>query len=710
MFETAVFFLVAFVLVVLSLDMLVVNIHRLTVVAALWMAILALYAFLWGVKFYVAQVGHITLLGWIQRLQDAVWVHQGWVAWLLTYTMTREQQEFPWRVLVLVGMSMVFSGWSLVGGLYDSLYFYSQVNIGQAVTGVMVVPSVGRFLAMLYTGFLLGLAALELLRKYSLLPYAFQQRRIRYLATGGLAAGIMFLLAGDRVIGYGLKALAMMSLGVVIFYVSNTFRALKIREKMIRFLSVVLFGFLLMTIPAGVFYVFRQWLMTLSPEIFVLIFSLGMAMYFLMAVLLLTVVRKEFLEREMDEEFFPLLVKRLGQTRNREDFYEALALFFKNFLEREVDIVERHGQDFEVRYSTRGYTGRVAISPILVRHLESGEGYFDRELVLHQRAFRRDAGLFFQYFDRHHCEAVLALLREGHLDLLIQFVLAPRNEEEGFSHREVKRLRMILRLIEVLYQNVLFLEKEEQNEQTQRELMLASEIQETIFQRDVPRVHGLDIAFYQEPAKWLSGDYLWLDGVSSHELGFVVADVSGKGVSAALITMMLHSMVQSYTFGSSTISALLQRLNEMLSRKKSRQEWRTLSFATVFAGFIDTDIQTVFFSNAGHYPLLVWDREKREFSEISTAGKPVGLFAETSYVTETYRYESDQILVLYSDGITECLNTRQEEFGLHRLKSLIQRYDERSAEGLRDKILESLREFSSGMDIYDDMTLLIIKT
>ncbi|MFN3660448.1 MAG: PP2C family protein-serine/threonine phosphatase, partial [Brevinematales bacterium] len=298
--------------------------------------------------------------------------------------------------------------------------------------------------------------------------------------------------------------------------------------------------------------------------------------------------------------------------------------------------------------------------------------------------------------------------RGEQVEVLVQFAMA--SDEEAFSFREIKELKAILRLIEVLYQNVIFFEKAKETEKTERELALASEIQETLFQREIPRVRGLEIAFYQEPAKWLSGDYVWLEGVSSHELGFVVADVSGKGVSAALITMMIHSTVQGYQFGSSTVNALLHRLNTMLSRRKPEHEWRTLSFATLFAGFVDTEIQTLFFSNAGHYPLLVWDREKREFIELSTPGKPVGLFAEVTYVTEVYRYESDQIFVLYSDGITECINPAEEEFGIQRLKALIQRYDYLSVGEIQQKILEEIRNFTAGSDIYDDMTLVIIKT
>ncbi|MCX7881878.1 MAG: SpoIIE family protein phosphatase [Brevinematales bacterium] len=708
MFETASFFLVAFVLVVLALDMLVMNLNRVTLSAALWSGLLALYALLWGLKLYVAQTNNMVLLGWIQRLQDVLWVHQGWIVWLFILWLTREEKPFPRRVIVLFLLSMGFSVLGFVGWLYDSLYLYSIPGTSRDVVGIMVVPSTGRILAIVYTVILLILAAGEAIARYMVVSYAFQQRRIRYLLAGSVVAGILFLFGEERFAFLPVKALALLVMGSVVFYVANTFRTLKIREKVIRFVSLALFGFFLMGLPAMLFYIFRRWFMGLSAEVFLFVFSGSMALYFVFAVLLLTFLRKLFHHQTLDEERFPFLVRRLGQNKSRDEFYEATALFLKEMVERDVDIVERQREDFFVVFSTREKKGKISIPPSLRRHFESGEGYFDREFVLHQRPFRKDVEVFFGYFDATESEAVLAVLREENLELLIQFASLP--DEEGFSLREIRELKAMLRLIEVLYQNVIFFEKAEETEQTERELALASEIQENLFQRELPKVRGLDIAFYQEPAKWLSGDYLWLDAVSSHELAFVVADVSGKGISAALITMMIHSTVHGYQFGSSTVNALLHRLNGMLSRKKPESEWKTLSFATLFAGFIDTDIQTLFFSNAGHYPLLVWDREKREFFELSTPGKPVGLFAEATYETDTYRYESDQILVVYSDGMTECINAAEEEFGIQRLKALIQKYDYLPAKEIQDKILQEIREFTVGTEIYDDMTLVVIKT
>ncbi|NPV39147.1 MAG: serine/threonine-protein phosphatase [Brevinematales bacterium] len=705
MIETASLFLVAFVLVVLALDMLVMNFNRVTLIAALWNGTLALYALLWGLKLYVAQNNNMVLLGWIQRIQDVLWVHQGWMGWLFVLWLTQEEKAFPRRVIPLMGISLLFSVFGFFGGLYDSLYLYSLPTNSR---NVMVVPSVGRILAVVYTVIIFVFAGIEALMRYMAVPYAFQQRRIRYLLAGSGVALVMFLAGEEKVAFLSVKALSLLVLGGVVFYVANTFRTLKLREKVIRFVSLALFGFFLMGLPAMLFYIFRRWFMELAAEVFLFVFSGSMALYFVFAVLLLTFLRKLFQNQAIEEERFPLLVRHLGQNKSRDEFYEALALFLKDMIERDVDIVERHGEEFFAVFSTRGLRGKIEVDFSLVKHFESGEGYFDRELVLHQRPFRRDVEAFFRYFDAAKCEAVLSVMREGQVEVLVQF--ATVGDEEGFSLREIKELRAILRLIEVLYQNVIFFEKAEETQQTERELALASEIQETLFQREIPRVRGLDIAFYQEPAKWLSGDYLWLEVVSSHELGFVVADVSGKGVSAALITMMIHSTVQGYQFGSSTVNALLHRLNTMLSRKKPEHEWRTLSFATLFAGFVDTEIQTLFFSNAGHYPLLVWDREKREFIELSTPGKPVGLFAEATYVTETYRYESDQIFVLYSDGMTECINPAEEEFGIQRLKALIQRYDYLSAGEIQQKILEEIRDFTAGAEIYDDMTLVIIKT
>ncbi len=710
MFEVAIMFLVAFVLVVLALEMLVVNFRRITVAGALWLGVLAVYALMTGLRIYLAELHNLQLLSLLQRVEDGLWVHQGWIIWFFVESLLArdEEKNLSFSLLVLFGISGVLSLLGLGGVLYDSVYLSTSQGFVGIRSQVIVVPSLMRIIALIYTGVTIFFAVFKLFLSYFSVPYTFQQRWIRYLLAAGMIALVDILFVKTEGIGLILRTLGILWMGVWVFYIVSAPRALGLRERFGRFALLAIFGLGMMLVPGGIFYIFRTWFVMLSWPVFVLVFASTMALYFVFCVMVLSLLRKIWKTTAVEEDRLTFFLKKLVQKKERYSFSEELILLLKNWLQRDVDVLECDKRGVVYLASTRKKTGKVVVPLAVKQHLETGDGYFDRELVISQRGFRKDVGVFFEYFDGEGCEAILSIRIDGELRFLVQ--VGPDETGEGLRQREIRELKFLLRIIELLYQNVLFFEREEENEQTERELALASEIQETLFQRETPKVVGLDVAFYQEPAKWLSGDYLWLDALSSRELGFVVADVSGKGVSAALITMMIHSVVQGYHLSSSTVHSLMLRLNAMLSKKKSREEWRTLSFATVFVGFLDTQIQMLYYSNAGHYPLLIWDLEKREFLELSTSGKPVGLFEDAQYITETYRYEPDQIFVVYSDGITECLNKNEEEFGIQRLKRIIQKYDYLSGAEIRDKILEEIREFRGGAEIYDDMTLLVVKT
>lgn len=710
MTEIALFFLIAFVLILFALEIPLVNTNKKAIASILWLGIIAFSTLLWGVKLYLAQSSNLPALSLIQRFDDAAWVHQAWIVWLFGWSLTLEKQNlpFPKEILILFGVSSLFSLISLGYGLFDSLYLSPFFTGNKTIVGIIIAPSTARIFAETYTLVSYGLTIAQLFYKYFAVQYTFQKRNIRYFLSGLTGAVLFFFVGKTTPSLFFFQILAPLILGITLFYIGNNFRTLQLRDKVTKLLILVFMGTLLMIFPAGILYVFRQWFMSLPVELFVLIFSLGMGLYFVLSLLLLSLIQRIIRQRRDNEEFSSLVLRLLGNKRSREEFASELAKLIKEITSYDVDVLLREDNNFPIVSSSRNKTGETPLSPQLIHYFTSGEIYYDRESVLNYRPGKKDIDLLYAYFDSQAIEALLALVINQELHGIIHLI--PTNEQDDIPLRTIRKLKSLLKLVEVLYQNLLLFEKEEERTQTLRELALASEIQETIFQRTLPVIRDLDIASYQEPAKWLSGDYLFVDSSSNHEISFVVADVSGKGVSAALITMMIHSAVQGHVFSSSTINSFLNRINELLTRKKPESEWKTLSVATVLVGFVDTEIQTLYYSNAGHYPILIWDRNKREFYELSTGGKPVGIFAESEYETGVYHYDKDQIFIVYSDGITECINSKEEEFGIQRLKKLIQQYDNLPAKSIVEEILKEIKAFTEEADIYDDMTLFIMKT
>ncbi|HYR46909.1 MAG TPA: GAF domain-containing SpoIIE family protein phosphatase, partial [Thermoanaerobaculia bacterium] len=242
-----------------------------------------------------------------------------------------------------------------------------------------------------------------------------------------------------------------------------------------------------------------------------------------------------------------------------------------------------------------------------------------------------------------------------------------------------------------------------EKERIERELELAAAIQREILPRSLPEIAGLELAAANLPTRHVGGDYYDFFPLSRGRLAFLVADVSGKGVPAALLVSTVHAAVHLQIDEAKTIVELVEKIDRHLQRYAA-----TRKFLTLFFGLIEPDTGVLRYVSAGHNPALLL-RRSGEIARLDATGVPVGMFASASWKEEVVAIAPGDLLCLYTDGLTEAANEAEEEFGMERLATALARGRELPVGQICDRIFADVAEFALGMPQYDDQTLLLVR-
>jgi len=242
-----------------------------------------------------------------------------------------------------------------------------------------------------------------------------------------------------------------------------------------------------------------------------------------------------------------------------------------------------------------------------------------------------------------------------------------------------------------------------EKERIEREIELAASIQKTILPAGLPSVPGLELAGGNRPTRQVGGDYYDVFPLPNGKTALCVADVSGKGVPAALLVSTLHACLYlSVADLSHDLPRLVARINRHLSRFSS-----TRKFVTLFFAVYDANERTLEYVNAGHNPGLVL--RESGVSELPSSGMPIGMFAKAVHTAATISLVPGDILALYSDGITEAMDAQDEEFGMQRLTQLLVDGRYLTPATVSGNIFSAVDVFTRGVAQYDDQTVLVAK-
>ena len=249
--------------------------------------------------------------------------------------------------------------------------------------------------------------------------------------------------------------------------------------------------------------------------------------------------------------------------------------------------------------------------------------------------------------------------------------------------------------------NARLVERERQRQRLEQEISIARDIQQALLPRGFRDFPHLAIRGTSTPCLAVGGDYFDVFPLSEDRTAFLIADVSGKGLGAALLTTMLQGALSGMNMGADP-AGVFNHINRFLCEHSEVGR-----YATMFFGIVDREGR-VEFINAGHpSPLLLRGGEVSEpFTE---GGFPVGLIPDASYVAACVALRPGDTLVLYSDGVTEAIDPDDEMFGVSRLRELLLGQHDAPLEDLQRTILDSVRVFSRGANQADDITLLLAR-
>jgi sigma-B regulation protein RsbU (phosphoserine phosphatase) len=273
-----------------------------------------------------------------------------------------------------------------------------------------------------------------------------------------------------------------------------------------------------------------------------------------------------------------------------------------------------------------------------------------------------------------------------------------------FTEDHLKVLTTLGSVAAIRVENTRLLEEHLAQERFERELQLAREIQQRFQPTAPPAVPGYELQGISFPSYQIGGDYYDFILCPDGRLVVALGDVSGKGTSAALLMSSLHAAVHAQVASCRPITETVGAVNRYLADNTPANR-----FVTLFYAELDPLTGSLSFINAGHNPPLIAHAAGGTMEQLESGGLPLGIMPDGDYREGRTQLRPGDVLVTYSDGVTEQTNPRGEEFGAARLQEVIAQNVGLTAAGIRDKIESALSKFAQGTPAVDDITLVIVK-
>lgn len=249
-----------------------------------------------------------------------------------------------------------------------------------------------------------------------------------------------------------------------------------------------------------------------------------------------------------------------------------------------------------------------------------------------------------------------------------------------------------------MYQQIL------DKKQAEKEIGVAAEIQSSMIPHTFPETDKFELYGFSIAAKGVGGDYYDYINFGNNKLAMTMFDVSGKGVPASLIMVMIRSILRTIASLNEDTKDVMTRLNNTIAGEIVEDR-----YATGYYLLFDAEKGIMSYTNAGHGPLVLYRAASDEFEFLDTEGMPIGIMAGVEYGQNYTILEKGDIAILYTDGITECMNLTHEEFGLERFKEVIRKNKRESAREIANRVLEAITVFAGTAPQHDDETLLVLK-
>lgn len=282
-------------------------------------------------------------------------------------------------------------------------------------------------------------------------------------------------------------------------------------------------------------------------------------------------------------------------------------------------------------------------------------------------------------------------------------VLGPKGLGTAYGPGDVEFLYSLGNLAFTSVQNTYLIEEQVEKRRLEEEMRLARDIQQRLLPRTIPSVRGLDVAARATPTREVGGDYFDVVELDDERLLLVIADVTGKGVPAALLMANVQACTHTLVSADVTLEEATARINQVIHRNTGAS-----NFITFFHGIYDASDHRFDYVNAGHNPPFVL-RTDGTLEELTTGGLLLGVMPGMPYARGQARLAPGDVVVLFTDGVTEAMNASAEEYGEKRLKACLCAHRDAPAGQILEAVVDDVRTFVQRMPQSDDLTLVVAK-
>lgn len=276
-------------------------------------------------------------------------------------------------------------------------------------------------------------------------------------------------------------------------------------------------------------------------------------------------------------------------------------------------------------------------------------------------------------------------------------------DSAGFNEDDQRLLAIISAQSAQVLERARLLEEEKAAEELRRDVLMAEKIQLGLLPQDDPQVPGYDMAGSTTPARLVGGDYYDFIDLGDRRWAIALGDVSGKGLPASLLMANLQATLRGQAFLGNRCHDCMAWCNRLLFRNTPLDK-----FVTLFYGQIDTRSHVMTYCNAGHEQPFLFT-ESNGLQRLTTGGLAVGILEEFAYEDAIIHVHPGDILVIFSDGVTDMVNENEEPFGEDRLCALLEQTKDQPAAEMIAAVHKDLAEFAGKMPPFDDVTLVVVK-
>lgn len=282
--------------------------------------------------------------------------------------------------------------------------------------------------------------------------------------------------------------------------------------------------------------------------------------------------------------------------------------------------------------------------------------------------------------------------------------LARLPQNKPFSEKDFKVAKALANYAGAAINNVYCIQEVLEQADLEREAEIAADIQKTLQAKHLPDLPEVGFGYFFSPTKGICGDYYDIILARRDRIALVMADVAGKGILSSMVMMMLRSILHLVTNTTKNASVILDWVNKGITGKINVDHYATLSYVSYSPATHEVE-----YSNAGHQPMLLWKAAENKVEKVLINSDPIGVERNSTYEEIKLTVAPGDIIILFTDGLVESLNSEGRQYGLASLSKVISEHSGETAKDIAAAVKHDLKAFLGTAVVHDDQTLLVMK-